>query len=102
MIKKEVLEYNYTIPSDNRELQLIKELFITRKIIPYQVITGNYNYISSVNLYDAIIPYQVITGNYNTLSITVKTSPIIPYQVITGNYNLTRDPEVRYTLYHTK
>ena len=34
---------NYTIPSDNRELQLVDSVRNIHKIIPYQVITGNYN-----------------------------------------------------------
>jgi len=34
-----------------------------------------------------IIPYQVITGNYNTAAEAKVESAIIPYQVITGNYN---------------
>ena len=33
----------YTIPSDNRELQLMDERIRELIIIPYQVITGNYN-----------------------------------------------------------
>ena len=56
-------------------------------IIPYQVITGNYNRFKAEQFVDFIIPYQVITGNYNTGEITDCTRPIIPYQVITGNYN---------------
>ena len=34
---------NYTIPSDNRELQPAVLLIRLPLIIPYQVITGNYN-----------------------------------------------------------
>ena len=34
---------DYTIPSDNRELQLVKGIPALISIIPYQVITGNYN-----------------------------------------------------------
>ena len=33
----------YTIPSDNRELQRRHEKPVYTLIIPYQVITGNYN-----------------------------------------------------------
>ena len=33
----------YTIPSDNRELQLPNSSTLKISIIPYQVITGNYN-----------------------------------------------------------
>ena len=35
-----------------------------------------------------IIPYQVITGNYNLTIIFSAVTDIIPYQVITGNYNI--------------
>ena len=35
-------------------------------IIPYQVITGNYNVSHCYRDDDNIIPYQVITGNYNS------------------------------------
>ncbi len=34
---------DYTIPSDNRELQLPNSSTLKISIIPYQVITGNYN-----------------------------------------------------------
>ena len=34
-----------------------------------------------------IIPYQVITGNYNDWNFAPINILIIPYQVITGNYN---------------
>ena len=34
---------NYTIPSDNRELQPVTITADGSSIIPYQVITGNYN-----------------------------------------------------------
>ena len=34
---------HYTIPSDNRELQQSRSMVIQKLIIPYQVITGNYN-----------------------------------------------------------
>ena len=44
LIEKEIaLLKDYTIPSDNRELQLYKMLVKNIPIIPYQVITGNYN-----------------------------------------------------------
>ena len=56
---------NYTIPSDNRELQLRFVFFYFYEIIPYQVITGNYNRFTTGNKTPLIIPYQVITGNYN-------------------------------------
>ena len=37
-----------------------------------------------------IIPYQVITGNYDFDRIFVSVIYIIPYQVITGNYDKER------------
>ena len=36
---------NYTIPSDNRELQREWNNSLKELIIPYQVITGNYNHL---------------------------------------------------------
>ena len=59
------LPQNYTIPSDNRELQLSLPALPSGIIIPYQVITGNYNRFTTGNKTPLIIPYQVITGNYN-------------------------------------
>ena len=56
-------------------------------IIPYQVITGNYNNRMTVSALHSIIPYQVITGNYNDCVCDCAFQCIIPYQVITGNYN---------------
>ena len=35
--------WDYTIPSDNRELQHTEDPEDVEEIIPYQVITGNYN-----------------------------------------------------------
>ncbi len=49
-----------------------------------------------------IIPYQVITGNYNEVNKEVTENTIIPYQVITGNYNGAVLWEKFYLLYHTK
>ena len=34
-----------------------------------------------------IIPYQVITGNYDIEDVDITKVAIIPYQVITGNYD---------------
>ena len=50
----------------------------------------------------AIIPYQVITGNYNIGYNSRGNVMIIPYQVITGNYNLSVVVVVLDKLYHTK
>ncbi len=56
---------HYTIPSDNRELQPRRLDPPEKTIIPYQVITGNYNERWRKDNEIFIIPYQVITGNYN-------------------------------------
>ena len=37
-----------------------------------------------------IIPYQVITGNYDESLLWIHAGAIIPYQVITGNYDKTQ------------
>ena len=57
--------FDYTIPSNNRELRQILLNFKTHIIIPYQVITGNYDVKTVTNPTELIIPYQVITGNYD-------------------------------------
>ncbi len=56
-------------------------------IITYQVITGNYSFMSVSSLSDIIITYQVITGNYSCSFPPVYKHMIITYQVITGNYS---------------
>ena len=38
-----IASVNYTIPSNNRELRLLNCHHRTSQIIPYQVITGNYD-----------------------------------------------------------
>ena len=63
-----LLVAHYTIPSDNRELQRDAQSGRKVEIIPYQVITGNYNSGTYATLLSCIIPYQVITGNYNSIS----------------------------------
>ena len=40
---------------------------LTFPIIPYQVITGNYDNGIGLVALNNIIPYQVITGNYDSL-----------------------------------
>ena len=71
---------NYTIPSNNRELQLMVE--VNKRIF--------------------IIPYQVITGSYNVFIVILMSMVIIPYQVITGSYNMKGLGITKYLLYHTK
>ena len=82
-----VISHNYNIPSNNRELQLFATLCLDREIITYQVITGNYSFLSFVYRQEIIITYQVITGNYSTLTANLPQIVIITYQVITGNYS---------------
>ena len=59
-------------------------------IIPYQVITGNYDNTILLSIHVVIIPYQVITGNYDMQSGKIYDLSIIPYQVITGNYDFSQ------------
>ena len=93
---------DYTIPSDNRELQRPTRTKAVRSIIPYQVITGNYNQSVPPEHSGDIIPYQVITGNYNFNRTHSAWIIIIPYQVITGNYNACVLRTLGVELYHTK
>ena len=79
---------HYTIPSNNRELRLKRCAIIGVIIIPYQVITGNYDDFVRLREKKKIIPYQVITGNYDNGCQFTLDIFIIPYQVITGNYDL--------------
>ena len=81
---------NYTIPSNNRELRLNYLSWDRGVIIPYQVITGNYDIRSVIFMFSYIIPYQVITGNYDGGKIGQEKKEIIPYQVITGNYDFSQ------------
>ena len=59
-------------------------------IIPYQVITGNYDTPPFCTCIGVIIPYQVITGNYDLDCVLMCLLWIIPYQVITGNYDFSQ------------
>ena len=55
----------YTIPRNNRELQLQTHGHIQLLIIPYQEIIGNYSVLSGELVGAGIIPYQEIIGNYS-------------------------------------
>ena len=57
--------WHYNIPSNNRELQPYLLLYVTSVIITYQVITGNYSSTVRTRMSFFIITYQVITGNYS-------------------------------------
>ena len=63
-------EVYHTIPSDDRELQQMERAYPFGRIIPYQVMTGNYSYQVTFNGNIAIIPYQVMTGNYSYCDVT--------------------------------
>ena len=88
MVGSLVLNKNYTIPSNNRELQLATHTPIhsknytipsnNRELQPLEAICGMLG----------IIPYQVITGNYSKVAHKIAELFIIPYQVITGNYSV--------------
>ena len=56
-------------------------------IIPYQELSGNYNYSRRYHWRYRIIPYQELSGNYNTAQSGKTDSFIIPYQELSGNYN---------------
>ena len=71
-------------------------------IIPYQVITGNYDKLVFGEDGHYIIPYQVITGNYDLIHPRTLLYIIIPYQVITGNYDSSDTLGRTLLLYHTK
>ena len=96
------ISHDYTIPSDNRELQL---WWGVRKLARnYTIPSDNRELQLDVckGTSSEIIPYQVITGNYNKWCAQIKFSGIIPYQVITGNYNTGYAAGQHYKLYHTK
>ena len=78
---------DYNIPSNNRELQLRLLLPSLLTIITYQVITGNYSKTGLKFFKPIIITYQVITGNYSLHPEYFDPEGIITYQVITGNYS---------------
>ena len=63
---------------------------------------GLWHFFNLSTVKDEIIPYQVITGNYNRLVGRLKRGMIIPYQVITGNYNCADFNDITRILYHTK
>ena len=66
----------YNIPSNNRELQLMRLLLIRSRIITYQVITGNYSWLQRCNKIVIIITYQVITGNYSNTESEFKKAEL--------------------------
>ena len=56
---------NYTIPRNNRELQHNRVIIHLGDIIPYQEIIGNYSSSYAPYTRVSIIPYQEIIGNYS-------------------------------------
>ena len=77
----------YTIPRNNRELQLSGLWLGFQSIIPYQEIIGNYSARSDTQPLKSIIPYQEIIGNYSRSDYCYRCKGIIPYQEIIGNYS---------------
>ena len=61
-----------------------------RYIIPYQELSGNYNFGNGEKGHEHIIPYQELSGNYNPLKEGDQITWIIPYQELSGNYNRSR------------
>ena len=78
---------DYTIPSDNRELQHL--LCFSTYPKDYTIPSDNreLQQWKKDKILNAIIPYQVITGNYSSSQFYNASPLIIPYQVITGNYS---------------
>ena len=69
------MAFYHTIPSDDRELQPWELSCRILKIIPYQVMTGNYSTPTARMPAAAIIPYQVMTGNYSNSRLVILTAP---------------------------
>ena len=88
MRKASVRSLDYTIPRNNRELQLNVALSGSIGIIPYQEIIGNYSLSDRANVHWLIIPYQEIIGNYSSYLTLLFRDVIIPYQEIIGNYSV--------------
>ena len=55
-------------------------------IIPYQELSGNYNYSYDPTIFAAIIPYQELSGNYNGDWWDYTPYKIIPYQELSDKY----------------
>ena len=78
---------NYTIPSDNRELQ---PSFIPSIVSSYYTIPSDNRELQPLDLAHAAIRYYTIPSDNRELQQTswwYYRERIIPYQVITGNYN---------------
>ena len=56
-------------------------------IIPYQELSGNYNYFDYWASGEVIMPYQELPGSYNPKLQQPAPVHIIPYQELPGNYN---------------
>ena len=93
---------HYTIPRNNRELQLLD--FVHRKWFNYTIPRNNRELQHDVNYHKmkVIIPYQEIIGNYSIVLFRFMKVIIIPYQEIIGNYSKLTLFCPEKILYHTK
>ena len=57
------------------------------RIIPYQELLGNYDYVLCHLAGALIIPYQELLGNYDLHRVGETSLLIIPYQELLGNYD---------------
>ena len=55
-------------------------------IIPYQELSGNYNYCCAMLSISAIIPYQELSGNYNNVDDKGFHELIRPYQELSEQW----------------
>ena len=77
---------DYTIPSDNRELQPVGEDNEKIKIIPYQVITGNYNQHSHGA--SCVLYYTIPSDNRELQPLESKTYTTENYTIPSDNREL--------------
>ena len=93
---------NYTIPSDNRELQHtpVAGLCTLHYTIPSDNRELQREYASICDALDYTIPSD--NRELQRICIGYHILPIIPYQVITGNYNYRSEYNNALQLYHTK
>ena len=79
--------WDYNIPSNNRELQQLAKKSGIGKY--YNIPSNNRELQLEHHFFHqfSIITYQVITGNYSVKGSPFMSVSIITYQVITGNYS---------------
>ena len=92
----------YTIPSDNRELQLSLSTLPSR--LYYTIPSDNRELQLVIFAFDPMYYYTIPSDNRELQHSEndMESILIIPYQVITGNYNGTSSENRDYVLYHTK